>query len=233
MFLHVFTFNSFAENSYVLGADGQDRCVVVDPGCSDAEERETLFGFLEHRALTPEAILLTHAHPDHIYGVKTLQDRFGGIPAYLHPADRALFSLMQRFSSIFHTPEADCGFAARDLADGMTLHCAGLTLEVIATPGHSPGSVCFYEKEEGLLLTGDSLFAGTIGRTDLPGGDYDDLIRSVMERLVFLPGETRILPGHGPETNIARERTGNPFLEPWGEKEEPFDPDLPGIEIHM
>ena len=220
MKLHLLRFNSFEENCYVLHADGTDRCLLADPGCCGPEETNALLALLERERLQPEGIVLTHAHPDHIYGVRTLQDRFGGLPVWMHPADEALFPWVDRFAALFGTPKADTSFTSKPVSDGMVLRLGGLQWEVIETPGHSPGGVCYLERSEGVLLTGDTLFAGAIGRTDLPGGDYDKLIVSIMDRLMGHPFDTRILPGHGPESDIGRERTHNPFLEPWGEVEE-------------
>ena len=127
-------------------------------------------------------------------------------------------------------PEPDTDFTRTDLAEG-PLSVAGMDFEVIATPGHSPGSVCYLEREAGILFSGDTLFAGSIGRSDLPGGEYDDLIRSILEKLLPLDPATRIFPGHGPSSTLGQERTGNPFLEPFNEPEEEPDPDLEPVVI--
>ena len=159
-----------------------------------AGELDLLYSYLEAEGLSPEAILLTHSHPDHTLGVAALVERFG-IPVYAAAAPAEPYSRLE---------------------DGATIY----GFKVIATPGHTPDSVCFYNETEHVLFTGDTLFAGTIGRTDLPGGDYDSEIRSIMEKLIFLPGETEIYPGHGPASTIGRERIQNPFLEPFNEREE-------------
>ena len=208
-----FVCNALQENAYV--ASEGNSCVIIDPGFSGAapdsfpcepffgehrkaagaaDELDLLYSYLDTEMLTPEAILLTHSHPDHTLGVAALVERFG-IPVYAAAAPAEPYSRLEDEATIY-------GF------------------KVIATPGHTPDSVCFYNETEHILFTGDTLFAGTIGRTDLPGGDYDSEIRSIMEKLIFLPGETEIYPGHGPASTIGRERIQNPFLEPFNEREE-------------
>lgn len=222
MKMHRLRFNPFEENCYVLHADGAHSCLIADPGCCDGDETSALCTLLEREGLQPDGIVLTHAHPDHIYGVKYLQDRFK-IPVWMHPADQDLLRWAERFAALFHTPVADSSFSFNPVSNGMTLMLGGLEWEVIETPGHSPGGVCYLERSEGVILTGDTLFAGAIGRTDLPGGDYDKLIVSVMDALMGLAADVRILPGHGPGSDIGYERTHNPFLEPWGEAEQEDD----------
>ena len=216
-----FVCNAFQENCYVV-SDGS-RCVIIDPGFANAQngafpgepffgehgndagavgELDCLYKYLEAEGLTPEAILLTHTHWDHTLGVPALVERFG-IPVKAALAKTGAFPAEPFLGE-----------------DGNDAGGALYGFKVIATPGHTPDSVCFYNEAEHVLFTGDTLFAGTIGRTDLPGGDYDSEIRSIMEKLIFLPGETDIYPGHGPASTISRERTENPFLEPFNEREE-------------
>ena len=186
-----FVCNPFQENAYVV-SEGAD-CIIIDPGFTSSE-LPALYDYLAAEGLTPTVILLTHSHPDHVCGLQALVARFG--IAVQTPGGP---------NSCLETADA-----------GAALY--GFT--VIKTPGHTPDSVCYYSEKDAVLFTGDTLFAGTIGRTDLPGGNYDDEIRSIMEKLIFLPGETVIYPGHGPQSTIARERIQNPFLEPFNEREE-------------
>ena len=227
-----FVCNALQENSYVVSSGAS--CVIIDPGFATAEtglsaapasfpcspvsaELNALYQYLDSEGLKPEAILLTHSHSDHTLGVAPLAEKFG-IPVYSAsgslqtPTDA--FSCLRPAGEGVQTPEK--AISCLQVEDEGSV--AGF--KVIATPGHTPDSVCYYSEAEHVLFTGDTLFAGTIGRTDLPGGDYDREIVSIMEKLIFLPGETDIYPGHGPASTIARERRENPFLEPFNEREE-------------
>ena len=217
-----------SENCYALSDGGA--CVIVDPGFYFQEEVDGLLAWLD--GTVPDAILLTHGHFDHTMGIKRLQAVWPDVPVYMHPADEAMLEEDAKIVQRLDLPEADFSFRWTPAADGMLLQFGQLSFRAIATPGHSPGGICWYCKEAGLAFTGDSLFAGTIGRTDFAYGDYDALIRSIMEKVILLPGSTDIYPGHGHASTIARERTENPFLEPFNEKEEQSDPDLAGIELH-
>ena len=249
-------FNSrvLSENCYALSDGGA--CVIVDPGFYYAEEVDALLSWLG--GTVPDAILLTHGHFDHTMGIKRLRALWPEIPVYMHPADEAMLQEDVRIAANLGLHDVDFSFAWTPVSDGQTLvfggsgdvcdcgsseagsssdaggssEAGGLRFKVIATPGHSPGGVCWYCERLELVFTGDSLFAGTIGRTDFAYGDYDSLIRSIMEKLLLLPGSADIYPGHGYPSTIARERESNPFLEPFNEPEESFDPDLGGIEIH-
>jgi len=216
----IFQFNPLGTNCTVLWADGQQACTVVDPGMSAPESVDELLGFFQSHGLTPDAIFLTHGHFDHVWGVEKLLERYQ-VPVYLHPADKNImdevaagFRGAQSFSFLKHH------FPTVDIADGQVIHSAGTAWTVLHTPGHTPGGVCYYSADNNLLLSGDTLFAGSIGRTDFAGGDYDVLMASIKEKLLNLPGETDVIPGHGQPTSIAREGMYNPFLEPFNE---PFE----------
>ncbi len=205
---------------------------VKDAG--GAGELDGLYSYLDAEGLRPEAILLTHSHWDHILGVPALVERFG-IPVISATTSlqtpEGLVSCLEGGEPGVQTPEGlvSCleGSKPGVQTPERPISCLegeneAWGFKVIATPGHTPDSVCYYNETEHILFTGDTLFAGSIGRTDLPGGDYDSEIRSIMEKLIFLPGETEIYPGHGPASTIARERAENPFLEPFNEREEIF-----------
>lgn len=214
--IKIFAFNPLGTNCIVVWDDGGDTCAVADPGIWRDEEAAELDAFLQENSLTPDAILLTHGHFDHVWGVAALV-RKRGCPVYMHPADGRMAHLG---TALF--PQLSLGrdverFDFIPLTDGRTLEAGGLSWEVIATPGHSPGSVSFYCADGGVLLSGDTLLSGSIGRSDLEGGDYDALIHSVMDRLMGLPGEVEVIPGHGPATSIGREAMTNPFLIPFNE----------------
>ncbi len=198
-------------NCYVLAPERGGPAAIVDAPPDPA----AVGALLARYDLVPVALLVTHGHIDHVGGAGAVA-RSTGVTAYLHPDDdwlasdpdaqlRALFGMV---------PPGDFAPPERfdDLADGQVLEVGGLAIEVLHTPGHTPGHVCFHVAEEGLLFSGDQLFAGSIGRTDLPGGDYGTLMASMAGKVLPLPADTRVLPGHGPETTLARERATNPFL---------------------
>jgi glyoxylase-like metal-dependent hydrolase (beta-lactamase superfamily II) len=207
-----FPAGSFAANCYIVASGPGAECLIIDPG-QDAEAG--IAEVLAEYRLQPVAVLATHGHLDHIWSVAPVCDA-RDIPAYIHPADRELltdpakgFSLtggQQLFGGItFSEPDE-----VLELTDGMTLDLAGISLVVDHAPGHTPGSVTFRLPET--LFTGDLLFAGSIGRTDLPGGDYQTILDSLARVCLPLPDETVVLSGHGPQTTIGAERAANPYL---------------------
>ena len=193
----------FEVNCSILSENG--KAWIVDPG----QEGERIVRLLAEKKLTPAAILLTHAHFDHIGAVPSLQAAFPGLKVYLHENDVEVFTHPMNQLP----PEYQPIDKLRGRADAMDLRqVEGLDVEVIETPGHTPGVVCYHFPAAKLLLTGDTLFAGSVGRTDLPGGDMATLMDS-LQKLVALPDDTRVVPGHGMETTIAAEKRGNPFLQ--------------------
>ncbi len=212
-----FRLNPLEVNCYIL-SKGKG-AVIIDPGAFRPAETDALCLYLAREGLTPEAVLLTHTHYDHVAGVPALLEKWPGLPVYLAAEDRPLLEgTGNLFTMLWHGHFEP--FPTLDLHDGDALDIAGIHFEVIATPGHTPGCVCYHVPEEKLVFTGDTLFAGTIGRTDLEGGDYDSLIRSIMEKLIWLDPDTVIYPGHGRPSDIGSERRENPMLEPFNEREE-------------
>ena len=212
MLIAGFPAGSFAANCYVVASGPGAECVIIDPGQDSMPGIEEIVA--EHR-LRPVAVLATHGHIDHIWSVAPVCGA-RNIPAYIHPADRALLSDPARGLSLAAGQQLFGGLTfaepddVLDLADQMTLEIAGVSLLVSHAPGHTQGSVTFGLAET--LFTGDLLFAGSIGRTDLPGGDYGAILDSLARVCLPLPDETVVLPGHGPETSIGAERAANPFL---------------------
>lgn len=215
-----FSFNAFEERTILLW-DETGEGVVVDPGCSSDAERNTLDEEIIKEGISLKAVWLTHGHIDHIYGVAHVVARWN-VPVMMHPDDIMVLGFNQRMAQAFGMPEPAGVPPTMDINDGDVLTFGNSSFKVFATPGHTPGSVSFWSETEKLLLSGDTLFAGSIGRTDLPGGNYDKLIVSLMDGIMGLDGDTDVIPGHGPVTNIGRERTHNPFLQPFNEREEIF-----------
>ena len=213
----------FATNCYVVAPGPGEECLIIDPG-QDAEPGVTDL-IAEHR-LRPVAVLATHGHIDHIWSVAPICGA-RGIPAYIHPADRALLSDPARGFPLAVSQQLFGGltFAEPDdvveLTGGTTLRLAGVELVVDHAPGHTPGSVTFRDPGEQVLFSGDLLFAGSIGRTDLPGGDYPAILDSLARVCLTRPDDTNVLPGHGPQTTIGAERTANPFLAGLSPRPEP------------
>lgn len=201
-------------NTYVLAAERGGPGVIVDA----PPDPEAVLGLVEEAQVVPGALLLTHGHVDHTGGAGKVTAATGA-HAHVHPDDDFLTrdpaSQLRALFGMVPPGDYDPPVELIPLRDGEILGVAGLSLEVIHTPGHTPGHCCFHLESEGLLLSGDQLFAGSIGRTDLPGGDMEALVRSMREKVMSLPDETRVLPGHGPETSIARERSSNPFRALW------------------
>lgn len=199
--------------------DETNECVIIDPGFNKPAEKEEIEGFIRDNGLTPVKILLTHGHFDHVFGLKGCRDRYG-IPVYMNPDDRGTLENTGYFCEMFGLESPDVSVETENLHDGDTVTFGNSALEVLATPGHTPGGVCFLSRADKVLFSGDTLFAGSIGRTDHPGGDYDRLMESIFSRLMPLDGDIEVIPGHGPHTSIADERMKNPFLQPFNLPEE-------------
>ncbi|MEV0588954.1 MBL fold metallo-hydrolase [Nonomuraea sp. NPDC050310] len=210
MLIAGFPAGAFQTNCYVVAPGAGEECVIVDPGQDAVDGVEELLR--EHR-LKPVAVVLTHGHLDHVWSVGPVCGA-RDIPAWIHPDDREMLSDpakgigMPIFGDLKLSEPDD----VRTLADGAVLELAGLELLVDHTPGHTRGSVSFRMPGEQIMFSGDLLFAGSIGRTDLPGGDYPTILRSLAAKVLPLPDETVVLPGHGPQTTVGTERATNPYL---------------------
>lgn len=220
MFIKVFPLGMFQSNCILMGDLESRFAIVVDPG----DEVDRIISELESRDLRLECILLTHAHLDHIGAVKALHAKYGG-DVYLNNQDRMLYDNLSVQAQDFGLEMDGSNLPVpQHLEDGMCMECGRLHMKVLHTPGHTPGSVCFlfervmFPSEQGsvkeinLVLSGDTLFLGSIGRTDLPGGDHHQLLSSIRDKLFVLPNDTIVLPGHGPQTTIDFERHNNPFF---------------------
>jgi glyoxylase-like metal-dependent hydrolase (beta-lactamase superfamily II) len=196
----------FAENSYLVVDEHAAECAIVDPG----EEAGLILHKVQETGAKPVAIWLTHAHFDHVVGVAMVAAR-SGAPVWLHPAERPLYDAVPEQATWFGlAPPGALPPPDRDFVAGDTVRVGSVEFAVRHAPGHSPGSVCLVGP--GVVFSGDVLFAGSIGRTDLPGGDFETLIGSIERELLTLPDDTIVYSGHGPETTIGKERRSNPFL---------------------
>ena len=206
-----FVFNPFSENTYIIySATGE--CIVVDPGCATSAEEERLFGFIDSHRLKPLMIVNTHGHVDHVVGNNAVKHRYG-IPVEAHPDTKADFTQAKHQAVWlgFHLA-GDIDLPDKELSDDEEIRLGDDILEVICTPGHARGSVSLYAPVEGWVFTGDALFNRSIGRTDLPGGDYATLRESIRTRLFSLPDNTEVYCGHGDATTIGEEKDFNPYV---------------------
>ena len=220
---HFFIFNAFQQRCSLVW-DDKGECAIIDPGFYVSQERDQLFGYIEQNKLHPVCIMLTHAHFDHISGMAEAAAKYD-IPVYMDRADMIIMEeanveLCRSFG--FRIPKG-CGGENVDVCryiyikESDIIKVGDLRFEVISTPGHTPGGVCFLEREAKILFSGDTLFAGAIGRTDNRWGDYDALIGGILSKLMVLDGNIDVIPGPGPVTSIAREGMTNPFLLPFNE----------------
>ena len=206
------TVNPFGENMYILWDEASHEAVVVDPGMMRDGEREMVTKFIDEHNLSVKHILLTHLHVDHITSARWLADKTGADVcgnALDNPLGQELPEQVAHFRI---NVEVEPLTVDRNLADGDTLQLGDETIQVLHVPGHSPGGLAFYLPESALLISGDTIFNGSVGRTDLWGGDMAQLINSIREKILPLPDETVIASGHGPTTTVADEKRFNPFL---------------------
>lgn len=210
-FVSAFALNPFQENTYIV-YDETKECIIIDPGCSNAQEEQVLTDFIEKKGLKPVRLLLTHCHLDHIFGNHFIHQTYGLAPEF-HQADLPVFESFLEVCKHYGIPNAKPSPPPKQFIQTNAMLTFGASkMKAILAPGHSPGSLCFYFEEEGFMIAGDVLFRQSIGRTDLPGGDYDTLIQSIQTELMPLPDEVIVFSGHGPQTTIGYERRNNPFL---------------------
>ncbi len=205
-----FTFNEFSENTYVL-FDETKQCVIVDPGCYKASEQEELTRFIKDNGLTPTMLINTHCHIDHILGNAFVANKYN-IPLYMHKQEIETYEGTSRWAQLFGMVIEEIPNNRIYLNEGDEVAFGNTKLQVLFTPGHSVASLSFYEANTQQLISGDVLFYQSIGRTDLPGGNFDTLIQSIKTKLFTLPNETVVYSGHGPKTTIGTEKSTNPFL---------------------
>lgn len=208
--IKAFCFNPFYENTYLIYND-TGLCWIVDPGCSNREEQETLSGFISQQKLRPVKLLLTHGHIDHILGCAYVFKQYGLAPE-LHKNDLDIYNSGAYVGAMYGIAYEAGPAPSLFLEDGQLLNLGDYSWICIFCPGHSPGSLCFYNKEQKILIGGDVLFEGSIGRTDLPGGDHNTLIRNIRSRIFSLDKDVVVYSGHGGTTTIGQEILTNPFF---------------------
>ncbi len=211
MKIAVFTVNPFQENSVVLYDDSKE-CAIVDPGFSDQKERDELNRFIEGHELKPVLLLNTHCHIDHILGNRFVADKYQ-LGLQIHPFDKPLLEAAKSYAHMYglnydHSPEPAHLFEENEI-----LSFGTSKLEIMHLPGHSPGHVALIHHKTKTVVSGDVLFNGSIGRTDLPGGNHADLLNSIRTKLFTLPDDYTVVPGHGPTTTIGAEKMSNPFFQ--------------------
>jgi hydroxyacylglutathione hydrolase len=208
--IHAFTFNAFGENTYVVSHSNQT-CLLIDPGNYEPEEHFELQNWLENNELRPLAIVNTHAHIDHVLGIHWCSQKYK-IPIYMPTNEVTVWNAATVMAPSFGFHKYQHALQIDHWIDGDTLEIDAFTFQVLNVPGHSPGHLAFYFKEIQSLISGDVLFKGSIGRTDLPGGNFKTLEKSIRNQLYSLPDTTIVYPGHGPATQIAYEKQFNPYV---------------------
>ncbi|MBK7882710.1 MAG: MBL fold metallo-hydrolase [Chitinophagaceae bacterium] len=205
-----FTFNPIQENTYLLYNELKE-CIIIDPGCYFDEEKQKLQSFITENGLKPKLLLNTHCHLDHTFGNKFISETYN-LVLHIHPLEKKVLEYGPTSGLMYNLPFDNYGGELIYLNEKEKIIMSSDELEVLFTPGHSPGSVCFYCARQNFVIGGDVLFQRSIGRTDLPGGDYDTLIDSIQTKLFILPGKTEVHSGHGERTTIEDEKLYNPFF---------------------
>ncbi|HUZ58930.1 MAG TPA: MBL fold metallo-hydrolase [Hanamia sp.] len=208
--IKVFTFNPVHENTYLLYNEHHE-CIIIDPGCYFDTEKEELKSFINLNKLDPQILLNTHCHLDHVFGNKFIADQYN-IKLKTHPLEKPILEMAPTSGLMFNLPFDNYQGEVIYLEEGDTVSLRNDQLEVIHAPGHSPGSICFYCKKQHFIIGGDVLFQNSIGRTDLPYGNHEDLVNNIKEKFFTLPEDVTVYPGHGVPTTIGIEKKENPFL---------------------
>ncbi len=210
--LHVksFEFSPIQENTYILYNEFNE-CLIIDPGCYFDDEKEALSNFISQAGLKPVSLINTHCHLDHVFGNKYVAEKYG-LTLQIHEGEKKVLDFAPASGLMYNMPFDNYAGEIKFLKEGDIIKLGQDELKILFTPGHSPASLSFYSEKDGFVISGDVLFYRSIGRTDLPGGDFDTLIKSIRTQLFVLPGETKVYSGHGPATTIRDEKNENPFL---------------------
>lgn len=212
--IHVetFTFNPFAENTYVLYDEATREAAIIDPGCYEPEEQEVLKAYIDDHRLTPTLLLNTHCHIDHVLGNWYVKKTWG-LGLHIHQLEEQVLRSVPTYAPMYGFSRYQPAEPDHYLQEGQQLNLGNSTLDILFVPGHAPGHVVFWQQEQQFCINGDCLFSGSIGRTDLPGGDHETLMKSIREKLFTLPEATKVYCGHGPATTIGQEKKYNPFFK--------------------
>ncbi len=205
-----FTFNPFNENTYLL-SNKEKETIIIDPGAYSEEEQELLIDYIQKKQLQPTRLLNTHCHLDHVFSNQFMANQFGLLPE-IHPKEKELLTNSSATGLQYGLPFSASPTPKNFLSESDHIYLGAEKFEILWTPGHSPGSICFYCPQQNFLIGGDVLFRESIGRTDLPGGDSATLLTAIREKIYPLPDDTVIYPGHGPKTTIGYEKQHNPFI---------------------
>ncbi|MEO8766167.1 MAG: MBL fold metallo-hydrolase [Ginsengibacter sp.] len=208
--IKVLTFNPVQENTYILYNEDNE-CIIIDPGCYFDAEKEELKSFIQAKQLQPKILINTHCHLDHVFGNKYIAEEFN-LTLQIHKNEERVLEMAPASGLMFNLPFDNYNGELIFLKEGDIISMLNDKLKVIEAPGHSPGSICFYCESQHFIIGGDVLFQNSIGRSDLPGGNHEDLVRNIREKLFKLPGDVIVYPGHGPQTTIGEEMKFNPFL---------------------
>ena len=206
-----FEFSPVRENTYVLYNE-EKQCCIIDPGCYFSEEQDELKGFIDRAGLQPILLLNTHCHLDHVFGNKWVHETWGLI-LHIHEKEKPVLDYAPIAGEKWQLPFENYQGELSYIREGEKIKVGSEELEIFFTPGHSPGSVSFYNEKDGYVVSGDVLFNGSVGRTDLPGGDFKILFNSIQTQLFTLPDETKVYSGHGPVTTIGFEKMNNPYVK--------------------
>lgn len=204
-----FVFNPFMENTYVL-YDETNEAIIIDPGCYEQAEKDELVDFIESKGLKVVKLINTHCHIDHVFGNAFVKKKFQ-VSLCIHQEDEATLKSVEVYAPAYGFQDYQTNEADEFFKEGDQVKFGNSTLDILFTPGHAPGHVVLVNQDQKICIGGDVLFDGSIGRTDLPGGDFDTLIKSIHEKLFALPDDVTVYPGHGGTTTIGKEKVSNPF----------------------
>lgn len=207
--VQIFTFNPFQENTYVLYDETKD-CVIIDPGCYEKYEEEQLKKFIDQKGLKVKKLLNTHCHVDHVLGNYFVKNHYN-VRLSIHKIEEQILNSVKVYGPSYGFNQYQETSPDEYIAEGDIISFGNTQLETLFVPGHSPGHIAFYHKNSGICIAGDVLFQRSIGRTDLPGGNFETLIHSIHQKMFALPDTTIVFPGHGPTTTIGEEKRENPY----------------------